>query len=268
MSTQTITLEREHEALAEQLKGLFPQAAARDDQVAETPGGRRAGLAKMHAVEPGRYGKTRNHIHGAVTRLSPYLRHGALSLAEVRDHVLETSSAKAGYKLIQELAWRDYWQRVYAEIGDLVWEDQEAPKTGLDPEDYDDQLPEELPAGETGLACMDGFAKELAQTGYLHNHARMWVAAYVIHYLRVKWQAGAAWFLTHLLDGDPASNNLSWQWVGSYFAHKPYIFNKWNIEKYTDGLYCKTCPRRSDCPFDESYEALNDRLFPGGSRDA
>ena len=140
-----------------------------------------------------------------------------------------------------------------------VWDDREEYKTGYGPAEYAATLPGDVAAGETGLACMDAFARELRETGYLHNHARMWVAAYVVHWRRVRWQAGARWFLRHLLDGDAASNNLSWQWVASTFSHKPYFFNRENLEKYTGGRYCKGC--KAECPFAGSYEELGERLF-------
>jgi len=106
------------------------------------------------------------------------------------------------------------------------------------------------------------FAAELTTTGWLHNHARMWLAAYVVHWRRVRWQAGARWFLQHLLDGDPASNNLSWQWVASSFSHKPYVFNRANLERFSSGRHCRDCRlAQRGCPFDASYEQLHERLF-------
>ena len=51
------------------------------------PGGRRAAEQRLAAIDPARYGASRNHLDGAVTRLSPYIRHGVLTLAEVRDAV-------------------------------------------------------------------------------------------------------------------------------------------------------------------------------------
>jgi len=121
-------------------------------------------------------------------------------------------------------------------------------------------LPYDIEQGETGIACIDHFIQDLLQTGYMHNHTRMYVASYVVHFRRVKWQAGARWFLRHLLDGDPASNNFSWQWVASTFAHKPYFFNLDNVAKY--------CGNQVDCSpahnqaLDASYEQLEARLFP------
>jgi deoxyribodipyrimidine photo-lyase len=89
----------------------------------------------------------------------------------------------------------------------------------------------------------------------------MWMAAYVVHWRRVHWKAGADWFLEHLLDGDPASNHLSWQWVASSFSHKPYFFNRDNLERFSKSRYCTDCPRSGDCPFDGSYEQLENQLF-------
>jgi len=251
------------EDLIAYLREEFPNAAAVDGSAPETVGGRAEAEHRLGMIDPVEYAKTRNHMKGAVTHLSPYHRHGVLTLAETRDHTAaQLPPENRPGKLIQELAWRDYFQRVYAELGAGIWKDREPYKTGFAAEDYSEALPENIREGQTGLACMDAFADDLSSKGYLHNHARMWMAAYVVHWRRVKWQAGARWFLQHLLDGDPASNNLSWQWVASTFSHKPYFFNRDNLEKYTDGEYCETCPARDACPFNDSYPALEQKLFP------
>ncbi len=251
------------EDLATYLREQFPLATAIDDQIAETRGGRQVAEQALERLDPPRYARTRNQLDGAVTRLSAYLRYGVLTLAEVRDAALKkVRHRRDAEKLVNELAWRDYYQRVYAKLGAGVWQDQEAYKTGFDARQYADDLPDDIRDGTTGLACIDEFSVELRATGYLHNHARMWLAAYIVHWRRIKWQAGARWFLSHLLDGDPASNNLSWQWVASTFSHKPYIFNRENLERNTDGAYCRTCPFYRRCAFEGSYETLDRRLFP------
>jgi deoxyribodipyrimidine photo-lyase len=269
-------------------------------------GGRRAADQRLARIDPARYGATRNHLDGAVTRLSPYIRHGVLTLAEVREAVFARLDAmdapgahlqgelfsrlapagdssgpgtgdvrgggwsaaqrRAGEKLINELGWRDYWQRLWIQLGDGIWHDREPLKTGHPPDAYALRLPADLSAAATGLACMDAFAADLMGTGWLHNHARLWLAAYVVHWRRVRWQAGARWFLQHLLDGDPASNNLSWQWVASSFSHKPYLFNRANLERFSGGRFCAACPRADrrgadGCPFEANYEELQGRLF-------
>jgi len=249
------------DALAAFLRAEFPQSAARDGGVLSPwQGGHAEAQRRLGAVDPRRYAGTRNYLDGAVTQLSPYLRHGLLSLDQVRRHAVALAgSARAIPKFISELAWRDYWQRLYVLLGAGVWLDREEYKTGFTASQYSAELPAALQTGATGLPCIDAFIHGLHTTGYVHNHARMWLAAYVVHWRRVRWQTGAQWFLTHLLDGDAASNNLSWQWVASTFSHKPYFFNRENLEKYTRGAYCRTC--RAHCPFDATYAELSARLF-------
>ncbi|MBW4642446.1 MAG: deoxyribodipyrimidine photo-lyase [Goleter apudmare HA4340-LM2] len=247
------------------LRQQFPHVAASDRYISDTVGGRKAAEQALKKIDPVAYAKTRNFLTGAVTRLSPYIRYGVLSLREIRDYVLEhVQHPDDAAKLINELGWRDYWQRLYAKLGNGIWQDQEAYKTGYKPQDYAPDLPADIREGTTGRVCIDSFSRELQETGYIHNHIRMWLAAYIIHWRRIRWQAGAQWFLQHLLDGDPASNNMSWQWVASTFSHKPYFFNRENLERYTKSVYCQKCPLYGHCDFEGSYEELEQRLFPQG----
>jgi len=227
------------------------------------PTGRAAALARLDAFRPSRYAGTRNMVDGGVSRLSPYLRHGILDLAEVRDAVLARGlAAESVEKFLQELGWRDYWRRIYGLIGNDISEDLEPGTSGWPPEAYADELPYDVQTGNTGLACMDAFVRDLVETGYVHNHARMWFASYVVHHRRVRWQRGARFFETHLLDGDAASNRLSWQWVAGTFSAQPYFFNRDNLERYTRSAHCGGCPRANvDCPFEGSYDDLRGRLF-------
>ena len=252
MVTSDMNLRRDfkdREDLLTYLREQFPHA---EGGVSSFVGGRAAAEEHLQKFDAARYAATRNFLDGTVSRLSPYIRHGVVTLREV----LARFGERRHYKFVQELAWRDYWQRIYQEIGKGVWEDREPSKTGVT---YSTDLP--INWGRTGLSCMDGFVEELETTGYLHNHARMWLAAYLVHWRRVGWQTGARWFLRHLVDGDPASNNLSWQWVASTFSGKPYFFNRENLERYTAGQYCANCSRRQDCPFDKSYADLAEELF-------
>ena len=179
----------------------------------------------------------------------------------MRNHALTKCSEPVQItKFIQELGWSDFWQRQLAAHPEWAGEDVEPYKTGFKPQDYDDVLPDDIAQGKTGVACIDAFIHELTATGYIHNHARMYLASYIVHFRRIKWQTGAKWFLHHLLDGDVASNNLSWQWVASTFSHKPYIFNLENVDKYF-GKLVDTSPLTNQ-PLHASYEALQARLFP------
>ncbi|WP_420010632.1 FAD-binding domain-containing protein [Tateyamaria sp.] len=92
--------------------------------------------------------------------------------------------------------------------------------------------------GQTEIECFNAWANELVETGYLHNHARMWFASIWIFTLRLPWELGADFFLRHLLDGDPASNTLGWRWVaGIQTPGKTYLARTSNISKYTEGRY-------------------------------
>ena len=224
-------------------------------------GGQQAATQRLQNIDPVAYGKTRNFGNGRVSLLSPYVHHGVLSLNHVRNFALSRlENPQDGVKFIQELGWRDFWQRVAAHIPHGLWEDLEPYKTGFDRDTYADTLPADILQASTGVACIDHFITTLLDTGYVHNHARMYLASYIVHFRHVTWQAGARWFLCHLLDGDEASNNLSWQWITSTFSNKPYIFNLENVAKYFGGLV-DTTPENNR-PLDASYENLTKRLFP------
>ena len=80
---------------------------------------------------------------------------------------------------------------------------------------------------------MNHFARELLETGYLHNHARMWWASYWTHHCGLPWELGAQHFFRHLLDADPASNTLGWRWVaGEQTRGKTYLATAQNIRKF------------------------------------
>jgi deoxyribodipyrimidine photo-lyase len=217
-------------------------------------GGRAEALCKLTKVHPVQYGKSRNFLDGKVTHLSPYLRHGCITLKEA---VLATrnNSLTGNEKLLFEFAWRDYWRQIWYAIGNKIYADIEPPKVFLSRKN----LPHHLIKGKTGLECIDSFVHDLNTDGYIHNHARMWLASYTIHWLGVDWQLAARWMHDLLIDGDEASNNLSWQWITSTFSSKPYFFNKENVSKYSQNIYCKNCTAK--CPFDDTYENLASKLF-------
>ena len=122
-------------------------------------------------------------------------------------------------------------------------------------------MPADVLAAATGMCCIDSFVRKLVDTGRLHNHERMWLASWLVHVRGVRWRAGADWFLRHLLDGDPASNHLSWQWVAGTFAAKPYIFNRENLETWSDNAHCAACPLLGRCDVEGGYDEIAARLF-------
>ena len=186
MSLQRLKTDFENrDELIAHVASISPHIA--DRSVSSTFGGEKPAHAALASINPAKYAQTRNYLDGDVSRLSPYIRHGIITLNDVRNHVLSTSGEpKQTAKFIQELAWRDYWQRRYRQNPHDIWHDIEAYKTGFTADDYAETLPADIEAGETGVAVIDHFIHELCSTGYLHNHARMYVASYVVHWRRIK----------------------------------------------------------------------------------
>lgn len=190
------------------------------------------------------YAATRNEDRGPddrtnVSVLSPYLRRRIVTEAEVVRAIREEHGASASRKFVQEVLWRTYWKGAL-EGRPVVWDcyvrhaDELAERLAHVPdlaERYDRAV-----AGTTGIAAYDTWTRELIATGYLHNHARMWFASIWIFTLELPWELGAAFFLRHLLDGDPASNTLSWRWVaGLHTRGKTYLATRANVLRFTGG---------------------------------
>ncbi|MFN3209051.1 MAG: FAD-binding domain-containing protein [Roseovarius sp.] len=179
--------------------------------------------------------------HGDVSRLSPYLRRRLLTEPGLIAAVLAEHGAENARTYLQEVLWRSYFKG-WLERRPQVWR---AYRDGLDGDmmrmETDAGLRRAVTRAETGktrLDCMNAWARELVETGYLHNHARMWFASIWIFTLRLPWRLGADFFYRHLLDGDPASNTLSWRWVaGLHTRGKFYAAEACNITRYTDGRF-------------------------------
>ena len=194
------------------------------------PPTRAAAQARIAAVRPADYARSRNTIDGAVTQLSPYITHGFVSLPEVLAGVAARHRLDVQHKFVFELGWREYFRHVWQHHGDEILHSLH---DGLLPEhSYATELPADIRQARTGVPAIDMAVRSLYATGYLHNHARMWLASYVVHLRKVHWRAGADWMVAHLLDGDLASNHLSWQWVAGTGSSKPYLFNADNVARY------------------------------------
>lgn len=208
--------------------------------------------ARLAEVRPDAYAQTRNALDGAVTCLSPYITHGFLSLRDVYSDVLARHPLDAKHKFVFELGWRAYYRHVWAHLGEGI---HQSFHCGVLPDDaYSDELPSDVVEARTGIEAIDLAVSELYATGYLHNHARMWLASYLVHLRKVHWHVAAQWMLGHLLDGDVASNHLSWQWVAGTGSSKPYLFNADNVAKYAPADW-----HSYGTVLDASYEAM-DRL--------
>ena len=186
-------------------------------------------LEKLEAIDAVSYGRTRNFINGAVTRLSPYISRGVISTQLVLKHIMQQGhNPKSIEKFVQELAWRDYWQQIWLEKGDQINGDLKRPQ----PDVLHFELPTAIQDHQTGINAIDSAISEFYQSGYLHNHVRMYIAAITCNIGKSHWKTPAHWMYYHLLDGDWASNALSWQWVAGSNANKKYVANQENINRY------------------------------------
>lgn len=209
-----------------------------------------AARARIDAIQPAAYARTRNDIGGAVSDLSPYITHGLVSLPEVLAGVAARHAMPVQHKFVYELGWRTYFRHVWQQCGDGILRSLHA---GPLPDDaYATELPADIRQGCTGVPAIDLAVRTLYSTGMLHNHARMWLASYVVHLRKVHWRCGADWLYGHLLDGDLASNHLSWQWVAGTGSHKPYLFNADNVAKYAPSPW-----HSPGSVIDVSYEVLD-----------
>ena len=198
-------------------------------------------LRRFVPVAGRRYREERNYDRGvdrhhSVSGLSPYIRHRLLSETEVLTAVLAQHSRSTAEKFIQEVFWRGYWKgwleqrpSVWADYLDDLGRAGSALATDVDVSARYQAAVD----GVTGILPFDSWSRELVETGYLHNHARMWFASIWIFTLKLPWVLGADFFLRHLLDGDPASNTLSWRWVaGLHTRGKTYLATERNIRRY------------------------------------
>ena len=189
------------------------------------PSSRRAALQRLgEFVRTGAadYARTRNFVksgHGNVSRLSAALRHRLIAEEEVLAAVLAVHRFPAVEKFVQEVVWRTYWKG-WLELHPGVWTDYR-------------RIAAEPAPGVPTDGPMGIFTEELRSTGYLHNHARMWWAAWWCHQQGWPWAAGARFFFDHLLDADAASNTLGWRWVaGLQTPGKAYLARRDNVAKY------------------------------------
>ncbi len=179
-------------------------------------------LELVDGIDPVAYARTRNHLDGAVTQLSPYITRGVLSLPTIRDRLYERHAPADCAKLVQELAWREYFQNVWAAKGDAIFSDLRFSRE----EWVHHELVTAVVTGTTGITVLDDAVAELEATGYLHNHTRMWLASVACNIAGAHWYEMGRWLYYHLIDGDPASNFCSWQWVAGTSVNKQYTVNQ------------------------------------------
>tara|TARA_B110000879_G_scaffold168141_1_gene217549 strand:+ start:2573 stop:3661 length:1089 start_codon:yes stop_codon:yes gene_type:complete len=207
---------------------------------------------RVLAIDPKKYGASRNHKSGSVTRLSPYIARGVISTRMVFQHILDLDLPYFhSVKLIQELAWRDYWQQVWIVKGNAIDSDLKHEQSAVS----NHAVPTALIQARTGIEAIDIATQELYNTGYMHNHMRMYIASITCNISHSHWFQPAQWMYANLLDGDWASNALSWQWVAGANANKKYYANQENINNFFES-------DQSDTFLDVSYEQFETMETP------
>ena len=211
-------------------------------------------LKKVDSINPIKYAVTRNFKNGHVTKLSPYISRGVISTRFIYENLVEKGfNLKKCEKFIQELAWRDFWQQIWVAKGSLINEDLKRPQEDVN--DY--KISESLVQAKTGINSVDDEINNLYDKGYMHNHMRMYVASIATNIAKSHWKNPAKWMYYHLLDGDWASNALSWQWVAGSNSNKKYYANQDNINKYFESNQKNTF-------LDNSYEFISSMNIPDG----
>jgi deoxyribodipyrimidine photo-lyase len=199
-------------------------------------GGRTAGkkLLKAAVTHQGEYVKTRDELAGQTTLLSAHHKFGTLSIREVY-HALVKAYGQAA-PLVRQLYWRDFFTTIafhYPHVfGHAFNKSYERISWS-----HNKKLFELWCEGKTGFPLIDAAMRQLNQTGFMHNRARMVVASFLTKDLHIDWRWGEQYFATKLVDYDPAVNNGSWQWAASTGCDaQPYfrVFNPWLQQKKFD----------------------------------
>ncbi len=208
-------------------------------------GGQTAADSALASFDVAGYASRRNEVlpveRRGASALSPYIRHGLLTLGDVWEHV-GGGPSKDVQKYRDELLWQEYSRHVYARLGGRT-------ATGLRHEMATDAqwVRREW---DRSMACIDFVVTELEDDGWLVNQTRMWLASQWSVRDGWRWQDGEDEFFRHLLDGSRAANRLGWQWTTGVGSSKPYGFSKWQVDKRAPGL-CQQCEYRDACPIDQ-----------------
>lgn len=184
------------------------------------------------------YEKERDYLSlNATSHLSVALRFGFVS---VRSLFARALANPYGGAFVRQLIFRDFYAYLLFHFPSLASQNYKGGFNGV----CDAQKFQAFCEARTGVPIVDAGVRELLKTGNMHNRVRMVVASFFTKDLLLPWQWGEAFFATHLLDYDAASNILSWQWsAGTGIDPQPYfrVFNPYLQSKKfdKDGVYIK-----------------------------
>jgi len=173
-------------------------------------------------------GRDRLGIDGT-SRLSPYLRFGMISArqAAVAARQSPCRDGRGAETWLSELIWREFYHSILFHFPQVL---SDAFRADLRSVEWSNNS-EDVAAwreGRTGYPVVDAAMRQLVQTGWMHNRARMIVASFLVKDLLVDWRWGERWFMEHLIDGDAAANNGGWQWTAGTGADAAPYFRVFN----------------------------------------
>ncbi|MEM7349223.1 MAG: FAD-binding domain-containing protein [Acidobacteriota bacterium] len=207
-------------------------------------GGQAAADAALASFDATSYAQRRNSVLPIESRgasgLSPYIRHGLLTLPQVWEHVADAPQ-RDREKFRDELLWQEYARHWYADLGTMTAQGTMREQRPVDASD---------PVWDRQANCVDHSLAELERDGWLVNQTRMWLASHWSVREGGRWQDGEHFFFRHLIDGSRAANRLGWQWTVGVGSSKTYGFSRWQVEKRAPRL-CRTCSLADACPIED-----------------
>ena len=176
--------------------------------------------------------------------LSPFLRTGQITPGQVWHAISAHGATEGASKFLSEIGWREFaWS--------LLWEHPDLSTRNLKPEfdtmpwRTDPKALARWQQGRTGYPLVDAGMRQLWRTGLMHNRVRMVVASFLVKHLLIDWREGERWFAHTLVDYDPASNPMNWQWNAGTGVESAPFFRIMNpilqSQKFDpDGAYIRT----------------------------
>ncbi|MEL6893513.1 MAG: FAD-binding domain-containing protein [Actinomycetota bacterium] len=229
--------------VGEHLAGLFAGDPVGSERFR---GGQSFADAALDAYDVTGYAARRNQVwppsRRGASALSPYIRHGLITLPAAWRHVAGGPAKDVG-KFRDELLWQEFARHWYARLGTRTRRGVRRELAAAAPTDVG------VDGWDRTMVCLDETVGELERDGWLVNQTRMWLSSQWSVRSGWRWQDGEDAFFRELLDGSRAANRLGWQWTTGVGSSKHYGFSRWQVEKRTSG-WCTTCPRRHDCPIE------------------
>lgn len=191
-------------------------------------GGRSNGVKMLKKVKNHKnYGKVRNMLSIPSTELSAYIKFGCISIREVYWMVHKTNGLNS--VLMSQLYWREFYYYITYYFPYVLKGKNFNPKyDGIDWVKEKGHF-KKWCEGKTGYPIVDAGMRQLNETGYMHNRARLITANFLNRMLGYNWTVGEKYYATKLTDYDPAVNNGNWQWIASTGTDpKPYFQRLFN----------------------------------------